>query len=218
MKIHSGEKVHECVGSLKNGETWGCRRKFARADKLKQHHQSDTGRRCMQPLYDEQAHEQEEERMERERIIAEEVAKELERIKAEERAALEQVKEAESEEARQRIRAEEAAKELELIKAEERAALEQAKQAKTEEAGEHARKYANAMEQEWKRIQAEEEARKKAQADAEEQRRSHVPVHIPDIEVSSLPPTEGSTPLPPFSTLTRSISENESDGWMSDGG
>ncbi|KAF2141617.1 uncharacterized protein K452DRAFT_271241 [Aplosporella prunicola CBS 121167] len=94
MKSHSGEKEHECGGLLKDGNTWGCGAKFTRADKLKQHLQSDAGRRCQQPLFEEQAQEKAErqEAEERERIRAEQAALELERIKIEEEAARERAK------------------------------------------------------------------------------------------------------------------------------
>lgn len=176
MKTHSGIKEYECRGPLKNGEFWGCGKKFARADKLTQHHQSETGRRCKQLLFDERTREEEEKKsQERERTLSEAAAKELERIKAEEEAA-----------------------------------LERARQEETEEARELARKYAEFMAHEWERMQEVEEARKKAQKEAAELRPSHTPVHILAMVDPPSPP-EGSTPLPPFSSLTKALSDNESD-------
>ncbi|KAK5104050.1 DNA-binding transcription factor [Lithohypha guttulata] len=57
--LHSGEKKFVCKGELnsKPGETWGCGRRFARADALGRHFRSEAGRVCIKPLLDEEANE-----------------------------------------------------------------------------------------------------------------------------------------------------------------
>ncbi|KAK3389796.1 hypothetical protein B0H63DRAFT_104197 [Podospora didyma] len=45
-----GEKKFQCVGSLKDGTTWGCKRSFGRPDKLADHLRSKTGQKCLRPL------------------------------------------------------------------------------------------------------------------------------------------------------------------------
>ncbi|KAK3389728.1 hypothetical protein B0H63DRAFT_464231 [Podospora didyma] len=51
--LHSGEKKFVCKGELKDGEKWGCGRRFARADALGRHFRSGAGRTCIKPLLDE---------------------------------------------------------------------------------------------------------------------------------------------------------------------
>ena len=55
--LHSGEKKFVCKGELNTrpGETWGCGRRFARADALGRHFRSEAGRVCIKPLLDEEA-------------------------------------------------------------------------------------------------------------------------------------------------------------------
>jgi transcription factor CRZ1 len=53
--LHSGEKKFVCRGSLKDGNNWGCGRRFARADALGRHFRSEAGRICIKPLMDEEA-------------------------------------------------------------------------------------------------------------------------------------------------------------------
>lgn len=48
MSSHTGEKKFVCRGALRNGEPWGCGKSFARADTLRQHHESRVGRSCIQ--------------------------------------------------------------------------------------------------------------------------------------------------------------------------
>jgi len=45
-----------CYGLLKESAgTWGCKRRFARADALGRHFRSEAGRACIRPLLDEEA-------------------------------------------------------------------------------------------------------------------------------------------------------------------
>jgi uncharacterized Zn-finger protein len=55
--LHSGEKKFVCKGELTHspGQTWGCGRRFARADALGRHFRSEAGRVCIKPLLDEEA-------------------------------------------------------------------------------------------------------------------------------------------------------------------
>jgi transcription factor CRZ1 len=53
--LHSGEKKFICKGELANTGTWGCGRRFARADALGRHFRSEAGRVCIKPLLDEEA-------------------------------------------------------------------------------------------------------------------------------------------------------------------
>ncbi|KAL5596811.1 hypothetical protein BROUX41_006505 [Berkeleyomyces rouxiae] len=53
--LHSGEKKFVCKGDLKAGGSWGCSRRFARADALGRHFRSEAGRVCIKPLLDEEA-------------------------------------------------------------------------------------------------------------------------------------------------------------------
>lgn len=55
--LHSGEKKFVCRGNLKDGNNWGCGRRFARADALGRHFRSEAGRVCIKPLMDEEARE-----------------------------------------------------------------------------------------------------------------------------------------------------------------
>ncbi|GAW20388.1 hypothetical protein ANO14919_098940 [Xylariales sp. No.14919] len=52
-----GEKKFICVGSLKNGDTWGCKKAFGRPDKLAGHFRTRTGRRCIKPHLEEKMRE-----------------------------------------------------------------------------------------------------------------------------------------------------------------
>lgn len=52
--LHAGEKNFKCEGFLKDGVTsWGCGKKFARADALARHFRTETGWLCIKPLMDE---------------------------------------------------------------------------------------------------------------------------------------------------------------------
>jgi len=55
--LHTGEKKFVCKGNLKIGQSWGCGRKFARADALGRHFRSEAGRECIKPLLNEEAQE-----------------------------------------------------------------------------------------------------------------------------------------------------------------
>lgn len=55
--LHSGEKKFVCKGELQHGDSWGCGRRFARADALGRHFRSEAGRVCIKPLLDEEAQE-----------------------------------------------------------------------------------------------------------------------------------------------------------------
>lgn len=52
--LHAGEKNFKCEGLLKDGITsWGCGKKFARADALARHFRTEIGWLCIKPLMDE---------------------------------------------------------------------------------------------------------------------------------------------------------------------
>ena len=51
--LHTGKKRYVCGGVLKNGTPWGCHKKFARSDALGRHFKTDSGRKCIAPLYEE---------------------------------------------------------------------------------------------------------------------------------------------------------------------
>lgn len=51
--LHTGEKKFQCKGLLKNGEPYGCGRKFARADALRRHFQTEAGKECIRLLVEE---------------------------------------------------------------------------------------------------------------------------------------------------------------------
>jgi hypothetical protein len=53
--LHSGEKKFVCRGTLQSTASWGCGRRFARADALGRHFRSEAGRVCIKPLLDEEA-------------------------------------------------------------------------------------------------------------------------------------------------------------------
>jgi hypothetical protein len=53
--LHSGVKLFVCRGTLKDGNKWGCGRRFARADNLGRHFRSEAGRVCIRPLLEEEA-------------------------------------------------------------------------------------------------------------------------------------------------------------------
>ncbi|KAI5952681.1 CRZ1 [Candida jiufengensis] len=55
--LHSGEKKFQCKGFLKNGESYGCGRKFARADALRRHFQTEAGKECIRSLIEEEEEE-----------------------------------------------------------------------------------------------------------------------------------------------------------------
>lgn len=64
--LHSGEKKFVCRGELGGGGSWGCGRRFARADALGRHFRSEAGRVCIKPLLDEEA-------LERQRLYEEQM-------------------------------------------------------------------------------------------------------------------------------------------------
>lgn len=51
--LHTGEKKFQCKGFLKNGTPYGCGRKFARADALRRHFQTEAGKECIRVLVEE---------------------------------------------------------------------------------------------------------------------------------------------------------------------
>ncbi|KAK3988674.1 hypothetical protein QBC44DRAFT_328722 [Cladorrhinum sp. PSN332] len=53
--LHTGQKRFVCRGDLASGSTWGCGKEFARQDKLAGHFKSKSGRKCIQPLFMEEA-------------------------------------------------------------------------------------------------------------------------------------------------------------------
>ncbi len=53
--LHSGCRKYSCSGTLKDSQSWGCGRKFARADALGRHFRSEAGRVCIRPLLEEEA-------------------------------------------------------------------------------------------------------------------------------------------------------------------
>lgn len=55
--LHSGEKKYQCKGMLKNGQPYGCGRKFARADALRRHFQTEAGKECIRLLIEEEEEE-----------------------------------------------------------------------------------------------------------------------------------------------------------------
>lgn len=55
--LHSGEKKFQCKGMLKNGQPYGCGRKFARADALRRHFQTEAGKECIRLLIEEEEEE-----------------------------------------------------------------------------------------------------------------------------------------------------------------
>ncbi|RMD39747.1 hypothetical protein DV735_g5393, partial [Chaetothyriales sp. CBS 134920] len=63
--LHSGEKKFVCKGELRShpGQSWGCGRRFARADALGRHFRSEAGRVCIRPLLDEEAAERRNQQM-----------------------------------------------------------------------------------------------------------------------------------------------------------
>lgn len=56
--LHSGEKKFQCKGLLRDGSAFGCGRKFARADALRRHFQTESGKECIRRLVEEDAREQ----------------------------------------------------------------------------------------------------------------------------------------------------------------
>ena len=66
--LHSGEKKFVCKGELANSGSWGCGRRFARADALGRHFRSEAGRVCIKPLLDEEAAERQ--RMFEQQVLA----------------------------------------------------------------------------------------------------------------------------------------------------
>lgn len=51
--LHSGEKKFQCKGLLRDGTPYGCGRKFARADALRRHFQTESGKECIRQLIEE---------------------------------------------------------------------------------------------------------------------------------------------------------------------
>lgn len=51
--LHTGEKKFQCKGILRSGEPYGCGRKFARADALRRHFQTEAGKECIRLLIEE---------------------------------------------------------------------------------------------------------------------------------------------------------------------
>lgn len=57
--LHTGEKKFQCKGFLKDGTPYGCGRKFARADALRRHFQTEAGKECIRLLVEEDKQERE---------------------------------------------------------------------------------------------------------------------------------------------------------------
>lgn len=55
--LHTGKKRYVCGGHLKDGTAWGCGKKFARSDALGRHFKTESGRKCILPLYEEASRE-----------------------------------------------------------------------------------------------------------------------------------------------------------------
>lgn len=55
--LHTGEKKFQCKGLLKNGSIYGCGRRFARADALRRHFQTEAGKECIRLLIEEEEQE-----------------------------------------------------------------------------------------------------------------------------------------------------------------
>ncbi|SCU90767.1 LAMI_0E03532g1_1 [Lachancea mirantina] len=55
--LHTGKKRYICGGKLKDGTSWGCGKKFARSDALGRHFKTESGKRCIMPLYEEASRE-----------------------------------------------------------------------------------------------------------------------------------------------------------------
>ncbi|EDO16744.1 hypothetical protein Kpol_1003p50 [Vanderwaltozyma polyspora DSM 70294] len=55
--LHTGKKRYVCGGKLKSGESWGCGKRFARSDALGRHFKTESGRKCITPLYEEASRE-----------------------------------------------------------------------------------------------------------------------------------------------------------------
>jgi uncharacterized Zn-finger protein len=53
-ELHTGEKKFQCKGFLKDGTPYGCGRKFARADALRRHFQTENGKACIRLLVEEE--------------------------------------------------------------------------------------------------------------------------------------------------------------------
>lgn len=51
--LHTGEKKFQCKGFLKDGTPYGCGRRFARADALRRHFQTEAGKECIRLLVEE---------------------------------------------------------------------------------------------------------------------------------------------------------------------
>lgn len=51
--LHLGKKKFQCKGTLKDGSPYGCGRKFARADALRRHFQTESGKECIRLLVEE---------------------------------------------------------------------------------------------------------------------------------------------------------------------
>lgn len=56
--LHLGKKKFLCKGTLKDGTPYGCGRKFARADALRRHFQTESGKECIRLLVEEAEREQ----------------------------------------------------------------------------------------------------------------------------------------------------------------
>lgn len=56
--LHLGKKKFQCKGTLKDGSPYGCGRKFARADALRRHFQTESGKECIRLLVEEAEREQ----------------------------------------------------------------------------------------------------------------------------------------------------------------
>ena len=66
--VHDSEKMFVCKGTLQSQESWGCNRKFARADALGRHFRSLMGRICIKPLLEEISAERERASLKEQRV------------------------------------------------------------------------------------------------------------------------------------------------------
>lgn len=53
IKKHTMDKPFKCGGVLSSGQHWGCGQSFLRADILRNHHKSKRGKKCIEPVEEE---------------------------------------------------------------------------------------------------------------------------------------------------------------------
>lgn len=52
-RLHTGEKKYVCLGTLNEGDSWGCKQAFARLEALVSHFRSKAGRICIRALLEQ---------------------------------------------------------------------------------------------------------------------------------------------------------------------